>query len=93
MEQLKSMKHNRRTFLGICNGIFDPIRISSPFSIKLKILMKDTLNVDNPGNWDSPVSTALMDKWASAVSEAFLEGSLNIHQIKPSTQCGKNCNG
>ena len=50
IDKLKSAKHNRRTLLGICNGIFDPIRIASLYSIKLKILMKETLNINNPGN-------------------------------------------
>ena len=44
IEQLKSVKHTR-TLLRICNGAFDTIMIASPYSIKLKILMKDTLNI------------------------------------------------
>ena len=28
IDKLKSTKHNRRMPLGICNGIFDPIRIA-----------------------------------------------------------------
>ena len=56
IEQLKSVKHTRRTLLGFCNGVFNPLGIALPYSIKLKILMKETLNVDNPGDWDGPVS-------------------------------------
>ena len=61
IDQLKSLKHTRRTLLGICNGVFDPLGIALPYSIKLKILMKETLNVDNLGDWDGPVSKVLMD--------------------------------
>ena len=86
IEQLKSAKHMMRTLLGICNGIFYPIGIASPYSIKLKILMKETLNIDNLGNWDSPVSKDLMDEWASTVSEALSEESLQF--IK--TNCPPN---
>ena len=64
--------------MGICNGIFDLIGIASPYSIKLKILMKETLNIDNPDDWDSPVLKVLIDEWASTVSEALSEGSLQF---------------
>ena len=35
--------------------------------------MKDTLTVDNPGDWDSPVSSKLIKEWASAVKEGILQ--------------------
>ena len=38
--------------------------------------MKDTLSVDNPGDWDSPVSSKLIKEWASAVKEGILQDSL-----------------
>ena len=38
--------------------------------------MKDTLTVDNPGDWDSPVSSKLIKEWASAVKEGILQDSL-----------------
>ena len=30
IDQLKSLKHTRRTLLGICNGVFDPLGIALP---------------------------------------------------------------
>ena len=38
--------------------------------------MKDTLCVDNPGDWDSPLSTKLIKNWPSAVKEGILQDSL-----------------
>ena len=38
--------------------------------------MKDTLSVDNPRDWDSPVLTKLIKEWASAVKEGILQDSL-----------------
>ena len=38
----------RRSLLSICNRIYDPLGLASPYTIKLKLLMKDTLSVDNP---------------------------------------------
>ena len=49
-----------------------------PYNIKLKILKKETLNINNHGDWDSPVSKDLMDEWASAISEVLSEGSLHF---------------
>ena len=42
IKQLKSTKHTRRMLLGICNGVLNLIGKASPYSIKQKILMKET---------------------------------------------------
>ena len=44
--------------------------------IKLKILMKNTLSLDNPGDWDSPVSTKLLKEWASIMEEGISQKDL-----------------
>ena len=66
----------RRSLLSICNRIYVPLGLAALYTIKLKLLMKDTLTVDNPGDWDSPVSTKLIKEWASAVKEGILQDSL-----------------
>ena len=38
--------------------------------------MKETLSLDNPGDWDSPVSTSLVKEWASTLKEAITQDSL-----------------
>ena len=38
--------------------------------MKLKLLMKDTLSVENPGDWDRPVSTNLIKEWSFALKES-----------------------
>ena len=78
IDKLKSTKLNRRMLLGIYNGIFNPIGIASLFSIKLKILIKETLNINNPRDWDSLVSKDLIEEWASIVSEALSAESLQF---------------
>ena len=66
----------RRSLLSICNGVYDPLRLAAPYTIKLKLLMKDTLSVENPGDWDSPVSTKLIKEWSMAVKEGISQDSL-----------------
>ena len=63
----KKIKHKRRTLLSLCNGIYDPLRLASPYNFKQKILMKETLNVEDPEDWDSLVSPKLIGYWAKAV--------------------------
>merc|ERR1712030_80592 len=66
----------RRSLLSLCNGIYDPLGLAAPYTIKLKLLMKDTLSVENPGDWDSPVSDKLMKEWSMAVKEGISQDSL-----------------
>ena len=67
---------SRRSLLAICNAVYDPLGLATPFTIKLKILMKETLSLDNPGDWDSPVSTSLVKEWAATLKEAITQDSL-----------------
>merc|ERR1712239_36836 len=67
---------SRRSLLAICNAVYDPLGLVTPFTIKLKILMKETLSLDNPGDWDSPVSTTLVKKWAFTLKEGITQDSL-----------------
>ena len=38
--------------------------------------MKDTLSVDNPGDWDTPVSSKLIKEWSAAIKEGITQDSL-----------------
>ena len=67
---------SRRTLLAICNAVYNPLGLATPFTIKLKILMKETLSLDNQGDWDSPVSTTLIKEWATTLKEAISQESL-----------------
>ena len=60
MDGFRCSPHNLRGLLGICNAVYDPMGISAPFTIKLKLLMKDTLALEDwPPNtkkdWDKAV--------------------------------------
>ena len=66
----------QRSLLSICNGVYDPLGLAAPYTIKLKLLMKDTLSVENPGDWDSPVSTKLIKEWSTAIKEGISQDNL-----------------
>ena len=80
---------SRRSLLAICNAVYDPLGLVTPFTIKLKILMKETLSLDNPGDWDSPVSTSLVKEWASALKEAITQDSLYFPRSTSSSRAVK----
>ena len=45
----------------------------TPFTIKLKILVKESLSLNNLGDWDPPVSTSLNKEWAATLKEAIIK--------------------
>ena len=62
----------RISLLSIGNGIYDLLGLAAPYTIKLKLLMKDTLSVDNPGDCDSPMSAKFIKEWPSDVKDGIL---------------------
>ena len=40
--------------------------------------MKDTLAVDNPGDWDTPVLTQLVKEWSHTLTEGIYQGCLSF---------------
>merc|ERR1711873_99576 len=43
MEKFQESSPTRRSLLSLLNGIYDPLGIASPYTIKLKLLMKSTI--------------------------------------------------
>merc|ERR1711867_384311 len=67
---------SRRSLLALCNAVYDPLGLATPFTIKLKILMKETFSLDNPRDWDTLVSTTSVKEWATTLKEAIFQDSL-----------------
>ena len=51
--------------------------------------MKKTLSIDNPGDWDSPVSTTLIKEWATTLKEAISQDSLYFPRSTSSSRTVK----
>ena len=68
----------RRVLLSLVNGIYDPLGIASPYTIKLKLLMKSTIAEQGTSDWDSPVPAKLTKDWISIIKEGILEDSLRF---------------
>ena len=80
---------SRRTLIAIFNAVYDPLGLATPFTIKLKILMNETLSLDNPGDWDSSVSTTLIKEWATTLKEAIFQDSLYFPRSTSSSRVVK----
>merc|ERR1712080_546139 len=76
MEKFQEATLTRRVLLSLVNGIYDPLGIASPYTIKLKLLMKSTIAEQETSDWDSPVPAQLIKDWISIIKEGIVEDSL-----------------
>ena len=59
LKQFKISSLTKRQVLSLCNGIYDPLGIASPYSIKLKLLIRDCLlsqdrdDLSSKKSWDA----------------------------------------
>ena len=70
LEQFKISPLSRRQVLSLCNGIYDPLGIASPYSIKLKLLIRNCLlsqdrsDTSSKKAWDTTIPNSQISKWA-----------------------------
>ena len=57
----------RRLALQVASQIWDPLGLLVPYTLRLKILMKEL--VDHEKAWDEPLSQPFQDKWRKLVTE------------------------
>ena len=63
----------RRSLLSIYNTDHLPLKLVNPFTIKTKILLKESLSLNSVGDWDPPVSTSLVKERAATLKEAIMK--------------------
>ena len=86
MEKFHESSHSRQALLSIVNSVYDPLGIASPYMIKLKFLMKNTIAEQESSDWDSPVPDKIINDWISVIKEGILVDSLYFPR---STVCRK----
>ena len=64
---------SRRSLLTICNTDHYPLKLVNPFTIKTKILLKESLSLNSVGDWDPPASTSLIKEQAAKLKEAIMK--------------------
>ena len=64
---------SRRSLFVICNTVHDPLKLANTFTIKTKILLKESLSLKSVGDWDSPASTSWVKEQAATLREAIMK--------------------
>merc|ERR1712030_128641 len=81
LDSFRKSSLTKRQVLGLTNGIYDPLGIASPYSIKLKLLMRTSLmSLDRQDNskksWDSSIQDSLVEDWSRLIQEGIQEDML-----------------
>ena len=76
MDRFHESSTTRRALLSVVNGVYDPLGIASPYTIKLKLLMKSTIAQQDVSDWDSPVPDKIIKEWVDVIKEGILMDSL-----------------
>ena len=58
----------KSNILGIINGIYDPIGLASPITIKLRVEYRNLFQADSTLGWDDPIPTKVaQDTWLAVI--------------------------
>ena len=71
LDKLKAIKFTKRKLLGVRAGIFDPLGIAAPYTIKLSIGMKQIFENEESLGWDDPIPSHLVNWWIYMMTEAI----------------------
>ena len=80
----------KRMILSQVNGIYDPIGLANPFTVKAKILLRKLWSNDSQKlGWDDPVSIEARNDWMTFFREMFDMEKISFNRcIKPCNAVG-----
>ena len=76
----KSTVLSKRLILSIANSIFDPIGLLSPFTVKVKIIMRSAWAHEPKLGWDSPLPSNIEREWLKVMDEIPLIPELTFRR-------------
>ena len=89
IDKLKSIKLTKRNLLGVPAGIFDPLGIAAPYTVKLKIGLKQLFDMQDNLAWDDEIPTSMTDWWVEVLTEAIKAEILKFpRKTKPDNAVG-----
>ena len=77
---LRSKTLTKRILLGVTNSFGDFLGISSPFTIRFKVLMRQLFMLEKPLAWDEEIPVECGEAWISLLTETLEAGSLQFHR-------------
>ena len=80
----------KRQVLSQVNGVYDPMGLVSPFTIRAKIMLRKLWGQENKLDWDDPSPDHLKREWITFFEELFeLERIVVQRCIKPAMSVGE----
>ena len=79
LESFKVSSLTKRQVFSLCNGVYDPLGIASPYTIKLKLLIRDCLlsqdrvDLSSKKAWDTKIPENYIKQWVSLVREGITQ--------------------
>jgi len=70
----------KRVILSIANSIFDPIGLLTPFTVKVKIIMRSAWAHEPKLVWDSPLPSEIERKWLKLMDQIPLLAELTFRR-------------
>ena len=89
VDKLRTLKFCKRNLLGVPAGIFDPSGIGSPWTIKMKIGLKQLFDMEENLGWDDDIPEHMRAWWIEILTEAVKAELLKFPRgTKPSNAIG-----
>ncbi|XP_068234191.1 uncharacterized protein [Palaemon carinicauda] len=87
-ENIPSVLTKRFVVSQMCS-VYDPLGFLLPFTLKAKILLRDTVKCDFKLGWDDPLPSYLKEQWMSYFCELFGTETLHFERnVKPTSVKG-----
>merc|ERR1712177_137085 len=91
LQSFETLSLSKRQIVSLSNGIYDPLGIASPYTIKLKLLIRECLLTQDRGtlssknSWDAAITSSHTLKWAELIREGITQDSLTFNRtVRPS---------
>ena len=92
LESFKVSSLTKRQVFSLCNGVYDPLGIASPYTIKLKLLIRDCLlsqdrvDLSSKKAWDLAIPENYVKQWALLVKEGITQDILAFNRrVRPAS--------
>ena len=80
----------KRKVLGFVNGIYDPLGLIAPVTIKAKMMMRTLWTEEKSLNWDDPMPNHIVKEWKALFEELYaLEEVRFSRAVKPKNDVGQ----
>ena len=77
LDETKTPNFTKRYLLSRINALYDPLGVSSPFTVRAKIMLRKLWTIEPKLNWDDPIPEGQKVEW-----EKFFEEAKKLKNVK-----------